>query len=321
MSPPTTPTLTTLAPLHSDILRLIFDFFVASIPLHSRQLQDLLILCRDTYNANVARLYEDVVLDKHNSMGFFFGADGTGKKTVERDISTVDSPKTPWSEYTSYSVRKCALIHCTKRLTLKHTNALKALGAADDAYCMDAAFPTHWIADDMLDFYLLPRVTVLVLHRDLMSSMCEGRAKKWAAWIENIGETVFRRPHVCITFPDKALPWELDVAFGVFTERCGGFRGLTLHNSQAVPDLQLTCRDARVHVFLRKVWDDDENDSIGGMVGAIEKHVRWLFQNYTEADIADLPASLTYYNIHVDPDAVMENLDDVFGDKEAWEDW
>ncbi|WVQ84749.1 hypothetical protein IAT38_006906 [Cryptococcus sp. DSM 104549] len=279
MSPPAPPTLTTLAPLHSDIVSLIFDFFVDTIPLHSRQFQDLLILSRDIYAANAARLYEDVVLDEKNSRGFFFSEDGRDESR-EKDIRATNT--TFYPTYTFYhpslSLRKYDLIQHTKRLTLKHGDALRAISEAEFACPQDES--------KNRTAYLFTEAGILVFHQSFMSSMCNGTAEDWDDVIASVGSSVFSQNlDVCITFADEDLPWVLGVSFEMLLERFSGFRSLTYHNSRAVPDFQLTCQGARIHVFLKKLSDDDEEgDAVGEEEDSIVEQVEWLFQGHEDQE-------------------------------------
>ncbi|WVQ84633.1 hypothetical protein IAT38_006788 [Cryptococcus sp. DSM 104549] len=296
---PTSSTLTTLAPLPHDIISPIYDFFVASIPLHSRQFQDLLILSRDVYDANVARLYEDVVLDEHNSSGFFYWAGEMNGDDGERDILALIPSRIPYSQSPSLSIRKYALIQNNKRLTMKHVNALTAISDAEyaasgAALCdLTGKEPNH----GMTISCLFPETAVLVFHQSLMSGCMGSSADECLdAIIRNAGGKAFRWPHVCITFAGGDPPWELVDAFCGFIKRIRGIRSLTLHNSQG----------------------DD---------GSFEKdylvvYVKRLLQIYEDHDIEDLPAPLALYNVHANTDHVLDVLDDGgFDGEQSWEGW
>ncbi|ODN76282.1 hypothetical protein L202_06210 [Cryptococcus amylolentus CBS 6039] len=66
--------LTTLSPLPSEVISLIYDYYLAQNPLESRsQFLSLITLSKEVYSENAWRLYEAVELNNQNHKAFFDG--------------------------------------------------------------------------------------------------------------------------------------------------------------------------------------------------------------------------------------------------------
>ncbi|WVQ84430.1 hypothetical protein IAT38_006582 [Cryptococcus sp. DSM 104549] len=65
--------LTSLSPLPSEVIAMIFRAYIDTTPLSSPHFQDLLCLDRRIYNSNVQRLYDKVTLHAGNARKFYEG--------------------------------------------------------------------------------------------------------------------------------------------------------------------------------------------------------------------------------------------------------
>ncbi|TYJ51277.1 hypothetical protein B9479_008165, partial [Cryptococcus floricola] len=90
-TPPLHCDLTTLSPLPSEVISLIYAYYLAQDPLENRsQFLNLLVLSKEVYSENAWRLYEVVELNDQNHKAFFDGL------WSARDVHVCQNPYPPY---------------------------------------------------------------------------------------------------------------------------------------------------------------------------------------------------------------------------------
>ncbi|WVQ83122.1 hypothetical protein IAT38_005260 [Cryptococcus sp. DSM 104549] len=139
----------------------------------------------------------------------------------------------------------------------------------------------------------------------------------------------FIEPHVCVQVAFKGRPpGIIPEGFSGFLDECK-FKSLTMHNSLVRLPLMAGHTDARVHVFLGDVEDDDdfedEDEAITRQEYDLAQQAEWFFDRWTSSGklVRDRPVYgdifIAYYNAEVSFDDVLESLGDGDISDEEWE--
>ncbi|WVQ84149.1 hypothetical protein IAT38_006296 [Cryptococcus sp. DSM 104549] len=129
-------TLTTLAPLPSDIKIIIFEEYLHTVPPGSTHFTDLICISRSVHNSHVRRLYQKVTLDECNAEGFYRGFERIlDIPPVAFDFSTgLPSGKSAGEDEFFPTYPKYHLVRLISHLTLMDKTALEHTATAIRQY-------------------------------------------------------------------------------------------------------------------------------------------------------------------------------------------
>ncbi|WVQ84429.1 hypothetical protein IAT38_006581 [Cryptococcus sp. DSM 104549] len=229
--------LTTLSPLPSEIITMIFQAYIDTTSLTSPHFRDLLCLDRRAYNNNVQRLYDKVVLHAGNAGKFYGGIegiwalDGRERRWTQPTLADLcfvpkDASDTPragtrevWvtgelslPEGSPVRYPKHYLIRRVNQVTFMDWEALSHTAAAGDIFSLWLAchptFESYYHPPETGPATLFqhiegsPKNVRLIFHPDLMDNIVPTISQHpWMTVLRSLYEDFAHEPEVCLPMP------------------------------------------------------------------------------------------------------------------------